>query len=259
MILYLLFTGKLPYHAETDEELVSLILKGKAMQPSDHVSIAAPIEKLITKAMAHNPDERYQTAEELGTAMSQCLAERAPTHDDVAMFMGALFSQATDVPSYIRRRLDSAALDLEALTDDISLEVASDELVLLSSDDSHSAHVSQSMLVVSTEAVPQSTTSAQDTAKVFSSQKDPDEVLAVGTRPDHSPRRQKRVSGIFGLHRPMDKPKAPAHTIFEASNTGAQQPVHRSGSLFGATVNTEDKATHQWPWKSSKRRDPKKK
>ena len=71
--MYQLFTGKLPFQADTMATLLYKITM-EAPIPFDAIrpDLPAELTRIISKLLKKEPDERYQTAEELANALEDC-------------------------------------------------------------------------------------------------------------------------------------------------------------------------------------------
>jgi len=77
IILWELFTGRRLFYGETDYQTVELVRQARvpsiaALNPE----VDAEIESVVRKALARDPDERYQSAADLGDALAQFLFSR---------------------------------------------------------------------------------------------------------------------------------------------------------------------------------------
>jgi serine/threonine-protein kinase len=77
IILWELFTGRRLFYGETDYQTVELVRQARvpsiaALNPE----IDAEIEQVVRKSLARDPDDRYQSAADLGDALSQFLFSR---------------------------------------------------------------------------------------------------------------------------------------------------------------------------------------
>jgi serine/threonine protein kinase len=77
IILWELFTGRRLFYGENDYQTVELVRQARvpsiaALNPE----IDAEIEQVVRKALAREPDDRYQNAADLGDALSQFLFSR---------------------------------------------------------------------------------------------------------------------------------------------------------------------------------------
>lgn len=65
VVLYELLTGKIPFQAETEEQVALMHIKNDPVKPSAIVKgIPVGIEQIVLKAMQKNPADRYQSASE---------------------------------------------------------------------------------------------------------------------------------------------------------------------------------------------------
>jgi serine/threonine-protein kinase len=69
--LYHLLTGQVPFRGATPDELVSVKARG-VYQPARELrpEIPEPVEAILTRSLAHDPRERYQTAGALIAALT---------------------------------------------------------------------------------------------------------------------------------------------------------------------------------------------
>ncbi len=82
-VLYATITGNPPYEGETLQELVMAVLNQDPPLPSTiNPDIPANLELVIQRAMARNPDERYQSMAELGLAL-EAFAEPDTSHEQL--------------------------------------------------------------------------------------------------------------------------------------------------------------------------------
>jgi non-specific serine/threonine protein kinase len=72
VVFYEMLTGRLPFEAEYEQAVIYSILHEQP-QPMSNVRTEAPeeLQQIVDKAMAKNPDERYQNAEELLAELRQ--------------------------------------------------------------------------------------------------------------------------------------------------------------------------------------------
>jgi serine/threonine protein kinase len=74
IMLYELVTGEAPFHADTPMAVVIKHLTAPMPMPHEiNPNIPEEVETLILKATAKNPDDRFQTAEEMALAMEHAL------------------------------------------------------------------------------------------------------------------------------------------------------------------------------------------
>jgi serine/threonine-protein kinase len=77
IILWELFTGRRLFYGETDYQTVELVRQARvpsiaALNPE----VDAEIEQVVRKSLARDPDDRYQSAADLGDALAQFLFSR---------------------------------------------------------------------------------------------------------------------------------------------------------------------------------------
>ncbi|MEJ7600760.1 MAG: serine/threonine-protein kinase [Kofleriaceae bacterium] len=117
VMLYLLFTGRLPFIAENDQDLLSMIINAAPRPPSVYCDIDPITEQIILRAMQPEPSARYQSIEELLGELARRLDGLLGTfgQHDVAEFLATLFD-----PVEPSRRLTTSAANRdggsEALT-----------------------------------------------------------------------------------------------------------------------------------------------
>ncbi len=76
VVLYELLTGQPPYRAETPLAVVLMHLNDPLPPPRTiKPGIPEPLERVVLKAMAKKPDERFQTAADMEKALKQALRE----------------------------------------------------------------------------------------------------------------------------------------------------------------------------------------
>jgi len=78
IILYEMLTGRPPYDAEDPMAILFQHLEGKATPPSEIVSsIPASLEEVVRKAMAVDPEDRFQSTAELQQALNAELVQES--------------------------------------------------------------------------------------------------------------------------------------------------------------------------------------
>ena len=97
IVLYTLTTGRHPFRGESETATVARIASEKpAMPPSQFVADYPPgLERVLLQALAKDPDERFDTANQLLRALDHALpaSMRANTDEDVAAFIRSLFQE----------------------------------------------------------------------------------------------------------------------------------------------------------------------
>jgi serine/threonine-protein kinase len=77
IILWELFTGKRLFYGDTDYQTVELVRQARIPSMSElNPQVEPEIEQVVRKALAKDPDDRYQNAADLGDALSQYLFSR---------------------------------------------------------------------------------------------------------------------------------------------------------------------------------------
>ena len=78
VVLYELLTGKLPFDGDNQFVIIHQIVSHDAAPPSTiNSDVPAPLDEVIARAMAKNPDERYATAREFALAL-RAVAQTLP-------------------------------------------------------------------------------------------------------------------------------------------------------------------------------------
>jgi predicted ATPase/signal transduction histidine kinase len=73
--LYQMLTGNLPFEAADPLEWVHCHIARQPARPGDRVAVPEPLSAMVTKLLAKNAEERYQTASGLEADLRRCLAE----------------------------------------------------------------------------------------------------------------------------------------------------------------------------------------
>jgi PAS domain S-box-containing protein len=73
--LYQMLTGVLPFSAADPLEWVHCHIARRPTPPGDRVAVPEPLSAMVTKLLAKNAEERYQTASGLEADLRRCLAE----------------------------------------------------------------------------------------------------------------------------------------------------------------------------------------
>jgi serine/threonine-protein kinase len=94
IVLYALTTGKHPFRRESEAATMYNICSPTPVMPPRKVIPEYPVEleQVVIKALAKDPDRRFQTANEMLKALDQLpQSMRASTDDDVGKFVMSLF------------------------------------------------------------------------------------------------------------------------------------------------------------------------
>jgi tRNA A-37 threonylcarbamoyl transferase component Bud32/tetratricopeptide (TPR) repeat protein len=110
-LLFELATGRPPYVADTPYNVLALHLKGTIpfltdFLPDTQSDTVDAFDAIIRQCLAKSPDDRFQSMEELGTALSACRQD-AETNEDGGAAMPA--SGAVKGLTRVWRRLNTAA------------------------------------------------------------------------------------------------------------------------------------------------------
>jgi PAS domain S-box-containing protein len=73
--LYQMLTGMLPFSAADPLEWVHCHIARQPIRPGDRAAVPEPLSAIVTKLLAKNAEERYQTASGLEADLRRCLAE----------------------------------------------------------------------------------------------------------------------------------------------------------------------------------------
>lgn len=125
VILYVLFTGRLPISAPSDEALLHAIVNEAPRPPSAHRVIAKDIEDVISCAMQYDPRRRFQDVASLAAAIAACKDGHptVATASDMAHFLGSLFPEDSDLPAPLRAALRRSGAAVAEAADEDSLSL----------------------------------------------------------------------------------------------------------------------------------------
>jgi hypothetical protein len=98
IVLYELTTGARPFDATNEVTLIDQISKCVPVPPSQRVAYPAELERIVMRALAKNPAERYGTAQELKVALEEFARQRKLPISSVvlARMMQSLFPGKAD-------------------------------------------------------------------------------------------------------------------------------------------------------------------
>jgi eukaryotic-like serine/threonine-protein kinase len=131
VVMYTLFAGRLPIVAENDDKLLRAIVETEPQPPSAYRPIDPNVESVIMRAMARDPDARFQHAGDLLHAISHCPDGHpsACSQLDMARFLASLFRDASDLPAHARAALRDAPLHEHEVADiEISIDMLEEVL-----------------------------------------------------------------------------------------------------------------------------------
>lgn len=93
VMLYLVFTGQMPFTANSEAELLYKIVHTRPAAPSQLATIDPRIERLIMRAMDPDAAKRHQNVAEILSELMQCEGQYGTYgQHDVATFVGTLFA-----------------------------------------------------------------------------------------------------------------------------------------------------------------------
>jgi beta-lactam-binding protein with PASTA domain len=101
IVLYELLTGTVPFTGDTPVEIAMKHLSEIPVPPSElNPAVPKPLEQIVMRALAKDPDDRYQSAEEMESDLDRVArGERvAPTTSDAAT---SIMAAARDMPTSI--------------------------------------------------------------------------------------------------------------------------------------------------------------
>ena len=102
LVWYELLSGRTAYPAETVEDLAELHQKGLPRRPSAYnPAIGSDAERILSRMMAHRPEDRFQTAEEVVQALEKHMYSEGygPTNEKLRDYLDQLF------PTVEKRRI----------------------------------------------------------------------------------------------------------------------------------------------------------
>ncbi len=93
VLLYLMFTGRMPFDAENEAALLHKIVTQRPPPPSHYAAIDPAIERIILRAIQPDPAARHQTVTELLADISACLEGQLGSYgqQDAAAYLNSLF------------------------------------------------------------------------------------------------------------------------------------------------------------------------
>ena len=145
VVLYELISGRRPFRAPNEIALLRLILDTEAAPPHTFCAwVPEPLSDLVMKAMARDPDKRFQSAMDLRDAIESYFQSTGsfPTRGHVANYLHGLFGDVAmeppvshPTPSSGPPRRDSQVVDPWETTGDLASPVTIDLSMVLCSDD----------------------------------------------------------------------------------------------------------------------------
>ena len=99
-MLWELLTLRRLFLRDTDVNTMYAVLSSEIKPPSEHRSDVPPeLDEIVLKALCRNPDERWQTAREMGKALRRVLSQQEELvgPPELADWMPASFERTGDV------------------------------------------------------------------------------------------------------------------------------------------------------------------
>jgi serine/threonine protein kinase len=112
VVLYELLTGSRPFEAENDLALLRKVSVGVAAPPRAVAPwIPEPLERIILRAMAPDPTQRYQEARDVAAELNALLEATGDKHSagELGLMVSALFPDDPNIPTDILRRMRGGA------------------------------------------------------------------------------------------------------------------------------------------------------
>lgn len=100
-LLYYLLVGQPPYPRETTAKIVHAHLYAPPPVPSAHVGEAAPLDRVVTRAMSKKPAARYQSAAEFGEALDLAWRPVTATSAEPPVAMTAVMPAVSTPAQYL--------------------------------------------------------------------------------------------------------------------------------------------------------------
>jgi len=108
ILLYQLATGELPFAGRNPHEVLNRIADGNYAPPSTvNPLVDSDLEALLAKALATNPDERFQSAESMATQLELYLAEMElePTAAELRTYFQGAGTAIADLDARVSKAL----------------------------------------------------------------------------------------------------------------------------------------------------------
>jgi serine/threonine protein kinase len=271
VIMYLLFTGRLPFSGATDEELLAAITAGAPPSPGQLGDVADDIEAVILRAIDLDPASRFQSAGDFGRCIESLLARRRGPglEQEIALYLSSLFPDAPEIPANIRsqigmgtptsfRRAETAATrPMSSAIDEAPLTDADPILADLERDLSWEIDIrledSELCLPEASAAGPAVQGSEEEPA---SGPPEPDsgvtriqQLFATTARPAPAPAAALPAPERRSLFEALE---GGTRTAFDAAARSAR-PAGPAGRarLFDGYLKRKDPASESWPWSTN--------
>ncbi len=91
VVLWQLLTGRAAFHADSDAELLRLVMAPRLVPPSQAgAACSEEVDEIAMAALAPTPDDRYQTAGEFANALARYMTRRAAGFDATKVIRGLM-------------------------------------------------------------------------------------------------------------------------------------------------------------------------
>lgn len=133
-VLYFLIKGDPPYQGETQLATLQLAMNAAPIEALP-ANVPMPLRTLVSRALAQPIDKRFQTAEEMGSAIEKVMQSLGivTSHTEVAKFLGRVMREKLDArKGLIANAIEEAAKREKAreqLNIPIELEIADTDLL----------------------------------------------------------------------------------------------------------------------------------
>jgi len=153
-VLYEMLTGKRAFEGSSPASVIAAILE---REPAP-LEVARPLDRVVRRSLAKDPDQRFQTARDLKAALSWVLEQPLPVaqasgrrgHRTITgalglalIALGGLYWRATRPVEQPLKPLTRLNVDLGP---DVSLGSGTGEDIVISADGTHLAYISQNRL-----------------------------------------------------------------------------------------------------------------
>ena len=249
VMLYLLFTGELPFTADTDAALLQKIVTEMPRPPSELCDIDPRIEQIILRAMQPDPAARHQSAGEVLAALSPCLDGLLGAYgqQEVATFVRSLFEaeDTTESPAIRAAR--------QATTEALPIAGAPDVDVLVEIDDGDVAELQSRDIELDSAAL--------EVARAPATPPPPREFPSASPRPRPSQdfaAALRPVTQVFASSSAVHESRTTVQSLFGETRRQvprAAEPVTRIFDRPALTTTSGKDAgasAELWPWPTSR-------
>jgi hypothetical protein len=130
-VLYYMLAGRPPYKDDSQLATLQLVMTGAPIPPLPE-AMPLPLSKLVMRALAHDPAERFQTAAELGDALEALMRRLGivTLHADVGLFVCQTVAEELEAQRRLIAQAVANATSRELSEPDLDEEEATDETVV---------------------------------------------------------------------------------------------------------------------------------